>query len=562
MTDLGWIFMAIGIICLIIGYGFWNHITNLKIINNKIKESWGERKDVSELDNRDFSLISSYFENTKYKSEFYIDDITWNDLNMKEVFNCINRAYTSVGEEFLYYTLRTPLFRIEDLKFKDNITNELSSNLFEREKIAFLLANLGKSKKSDISSLFTLKSITSKSLLIYRILSILPLVFLGLFFINKIWIVFVIGSITLNAFLHLANFKDKSYLSENISYVIEVIKCANEIANKDFTIINKYFPNIKESIGSIKDVTKGIFSISNSNSLNELDIIGEYFKMFFLMDIITLEKASLIIEKNTDYLIEIYKFIGMIDLCISIGSYRESLDYYCRPGITLNSNVKNLEFKDIYHPLIEDPVSNSCNIKKSILLTGSNASGKSTFLRTLAINSILGQTIYTCLSNSYTTSFFKIYTSMALKDNIFSNDSYYIAEIKSLKRIIDEVDGDIPCLCFIDEVLRGTNTIERIAASSEVLNYIGNRNSICIGATHDLELTNILECVFNNYHFQEYIEDDQVVFDYKLYSGKSETRNAIRLLRLLEYEDEIVNKAEYRARVFSETGLWEKIKNN
>lgn len=157
-------------------------------------------------------------------------------------------------------------------------------------------------------------------------------------------------------------------------------------------------------------------------------------------------------------------------------------------------------FRDIYHPLIKKPVLNNGDFPKGVLLTGSNASGKSTFIKTIAINAIMAQTIYTCLAKEYSSSYFIIYTSMALKDDIHSSESYYIVEIKSLKRILDAIYNYIPCLCFVDEILRGTNTVERIASSCEVLKKIASENTLCFAATHDVELTYMIEGAFKNYH--------------------------------------------------------------
>ena len=146
---------------------------------------------------------------------------------------------------------------------------------------------------------------------------------------------------------------------------------------------------------------------------------------------------------------------------------------------------------------------------------------------------------------------------MALKDNVLSNESYYIVEIKSLKRILDSVDDSIPSLCFVDEILRGTNTIERIASSSEVLKSLSEDNCICFAATHDIELTYLLEDKFNNYHFEENITDNDIRFDYKLYKGRAESRNTIKLLSFMGYSDEIVKRAQERAEKFVCTGKWQ-----
>lgn len=103
-------------------------------------------------------------------------------------------------------------------------------------------------------------------------------------------------------------------------------------------------------------------------------------------------------------------------------------------------------------------------MEKGVLLTGSNASGKSTFLKTVAVNAILSQSVNTCMAKKYEAPLFHVYSSMALRDNMDSGESYYIVEIKALRRILDAAEQEkIPVLCFVDEVLRGTNTVERIA---------------------------------------------------------------------------------------------------
>ena len=192
-----------------------------------------------------------------------------------------------------------------------------------------------------------------------------------------------------------------------------------------------------------------------------------------------------------------------------------------------------------------------------MLLTGSNASGKSTFIKTVALNAILAQTLHTVLAENYQASWFCIASSMALRDDILSQESYYIVEIRSLKRILDLTrSSELPVLCFIDEVLRGTNTVERIAASSRILQAIAEQGGLCFAATHDIELTYLLEKEYDNYHFEEQVEDDQVTFDYCLREGRACTRNAIRLLKMLGYDEKIVDDANERVALFLKSGNW------
>ena len=132
---------------------------------------------------------------------------------------------------------------------------------------------------------------------------------------------------------------------------------------------------------------------------------------------------------------------------------------------------------------------------------------------------------------------------MAIKDDILEGDSYFIAEIKSLKRLLNSLNGEIRVLAFIDEILKGTNTVERIAASASILDYGKESKAKILVATHDMELTEMLGEKYDNYHFRETVIDKEVLFDYKLHKGPSKTRNAIKLLKAMDFDKEVVNTA-------------------
>lgn len=249
---------------------------------------------------------------------------------------------------------------------------------------------------------------------------------------------------------------------------------------------------------------------------------------------------------------------GYLDSMISIASVRKALPYYCIPGFEERKNAY-MEVENLYHPLIRNPVANSIQAQGGVLVTGSNASGKSTFLKNIAVNGILAQTIYTCTATSYTAPYLKIMTSMALRDDLEGGESYYIVEIRSLKRILEEAEKPGNLLCIIDEVLRGTNTIERIAASSRILGSLRKPNVLSFAATHDIELSYILEALYENYHFEEEVGKEDVTFNYLLKKGRVTTRNAIRLLEMIGYDTELVEQAKTAVENFEKTGIWSKL---
>lgn len=500
--------------------------------------------------------VSSYFRNKNEKN--IIDDITWNDLNMDDIFKKINNTQSTAGQEVLYDMLRTPVYSQAVLTKRDKVIEFFKKNEKERYDIQFILGKLGKSNELYITNCLFNKEDNSKSnLLKFTLLSWIPAISLLLLFIHPMFLILTVGCVVLNVFISQRN-KVENYDTNGFSYMISLVNAANKIKEKNIFEIDENIDSIDASLKKLKNIKRKSVGIQEKSIMSDMDVFAEYANLIFLREIITYEKVKNTIIKNKKELKNVYEYVGTIDSLIAIASFRESLDFYTKPCLKISEKREdnNIEFKDIYHPLVKEPVLNNGNFSKGVLITGSNASGKSTFIKTIAINAIMAQTIYTCFAKEYKTSYFNIYTSMALKDDIHSSESYYIVEIKSLKRILDQVQNNIPCLCFVDEILRGTNTVERIASSCEVLKNIGNENTLCFAATHDVELTYMLDDIFENYHFEETITDNDIKFDYKIHRGRAQTRNAIKLLEFMGYDKKLVENANYRAKNFLETGKW------
>ena len=137
-------------------------------------------------------------------------------------------------------------------------------------------------------------------------------------------------------------------------------------------------------------------------------------------------------------------------------------------------------------------------------------------------------------------------TSLAVRDDIVSGESYYIRELRYLRRMTDAAQSGMPALCMIDEILRGTNTKERLAASEAVLRYL-NRKNILV-ATHDTELAEKLSGEYDSYYFISEIKEENLCFDYKIHKGVGHSQNAIRLLDYFQFPEEIVSAAEQNYR--------------
>lgn len=546
--------IALIIICFLID--LYSNKKKFKIKKREIINSYGKEVDIDDI-NYKMKNVSTYFRN---KNEESIDDITWSDLSMDDVYKKINNTQSTAGKEILYYILRNPIKDIEILNKRDNLIEYFRNNEDIRLELQLDFAKLGDSNDANATlCLFIEDDNTKSKLLLYRVLRVLPIISIILTASNKSFLFFALLSIGLNIFISYKN-KTEKIDTGGFTYLIKSFNVAYKIKDKNIKEIDENIHDIKEDLERVKKIKKKSVTSNPNSMMSELNVFSEYYNMIFLSELIAYEKVKETIINNKIYLKNIYEYVGTIDALIGIASFRDSLEYYSKPNLKISNNRESnlIEFKEIYHPLIEDPVTNSLKVKGGVLITGSNASGKSTFIKSIAINQILAQSIFTTCAREYNSSIFNIYTSMALKDDVLNNESYYIVEIKSLKRIIEKSRDIVPCLCFVDEILRGTNTIERIASSSEVLKHLNKSNCICFAATHDIELTYLLEGEFENYHFEEEITDNDIMFDYKLNPGRAKSRNAIKLLSLMGYKDEIVNNANNRAENFVKTGKWEK----
>lgn len=552
-----WKLLAGVIVILLVGITF-SIIENkkrLKYIKFNIINNYGKNINLDEVIIK-MKNVSSYFRNKNEKN--IIDDITWNDLNMDDVFKKINNTQSTAGQEVLYDMLRTPVYSQAVLTKRDKVIEFFKKNEKERYDIQFILGKLGKSNELYITNcLFNKEDNSRSNLLKFRLLAWIPIISLLLLLIHPMFLILTVCCVVLNVFISQRN-KVENYDANGFSYMISLINAANKIKEKNIFEIDENLDSIDESLKKLKNIKRKSVGIQEKSIMSDMDVFAEYANLIFLRELITYEKVKNTIVKNKKELKNVYEYVGTIDALIAIASFRESLDFYTKPCLKISGKKEdnNIEFKDIYHPLVKEPVLNNGNFSKGVLITGSNASGKSTFIKTIAINAIMAQTIYTCFAKEYKTSYFNIYTSMALKDDIHSSESYYIVEIKSLKRILDQVQNNIPCLCFVDEILRGTNTVERIASSCEVLKNIGNENTLCFAATHDVELTYMLDDIFENYHFEETITDNDIKFDYKIHRERAQTRNAIKLLEFMGYDKKLVENANYRAKNFLDTGKW------
>ena len=495
---------------------------------------------------------------------FVIDDITWNDLDMDALFRNMDTTCSGAGEEYLYRLLRTP---------RTDGSNPISEEgltwwtLHEADRIRAqrILQQLGRSSKYSLYDYLDLVGGLKERSAVKELYAILlPLMSLGIMAVHPpAGIICLLLSFTVNIATYFRVKREIDPYLYTFRYVMRLLACGRLLAAEVFP----HYEEEKRVMRSVNASMKGFMRGSDIllrgsggiSSANPADLMLDYLCILFHIDLIKF--ASMLRElKGKQHEVEsLIEAVGAVDAQISIASWRKSLPFYSIPDLAGNRADRTFEVTDLFHPLIREPVPNSIAVSAPVLLTGSNASGKSTFLKAAALAAVLSQSVHTAPAAAYKSCSYRIYTSMALRDDLAGGESYFIVEIRSLKRVMDAaLDGSaVPVLSCIDEVLRGTNTTERISASTEILLSLAKMPMQVFAATHDLELTELLQGVYVNYHFTETVDGDDVTFSYRLMKGPADSRNAIRLLRSMGYDPGIADRAQERAERYTKTGHWE-----
>lgn len=541
-------------------FAVWETCKSRKRVFGKIRKTYGQWPE-REYSMEEFDAISHYYVHRKKEGLPVIDDITWNDLDMDRIFMLLNHTWSCIGESYLYCLLRMPAMEEETLKERNRLIEYFRTHPGAREKMEYRFARIGKTgSQSMFDYIYNLAELKPEAVWPEFVWIIAVVVSFGSIFINAAFGVLLFLAVMFGSWYYYYRKKKRiEPFLRSCSCLIQILKESESFGKIDAPELKNYQEKIVQAGKLLRKLKRSTHFVvgGNAGENGELTkVFFDYINYTFHLDLIEFNTVLRELAAHMDDLEGLIDAVGALECATALASFRTLAEgSYCIPEFKKGSRA-SLSCENVFHPLIPDPVKNSITAERGVLLTGSNASGKSTFLKTVAVNAILAQTIDTCMADSWKGNFFRICTSMALRDDLAGKESYFIVEIKSLKRILNAADGKIPILCFVDEVLRGTNTVERIAASSEILESMEREDILCFAATHDIELTHILEKGYDNYHFEEEVRDNDVLFNYRLFKGRAVSRNAIKLLGVMGYDPKLIEKAQNMADHFLETGEW------
>lgn len=553
--------------------GLWDQHRTQKWNREQLRKSFGKAGRTEYADG-ELNGIVRYFE--KHPKDFQIDDITWNDLNLDEIFLRMNSTCSSAGQEYLYAMLRSPSFEEKELQEREELLGFLELDEETRVRMQEIFFKIGRTGKYSLYDYMDFLDVLGERKNGKHLLA-------DLLFFLMIAAAFVSPPFGLCGVSAVMCFNITTYLKEkkqiepyltSFHYIFRLIRGAEELSKIQVQQLEDRLSKVRKLLPQFGKLNRSASLGMRTSSGDPMGIVADYINMMLHLDIIGFNIMLHAVRKQTENIDRLVTIVGELDALIAAAGFRHSLPAWCVPKLTaaeaadgaehgavessgLHFEASSLQLEQLYHPLLADPVKNDIKTTNGVLLTGSNASGKSTFLKAVALNMILAQTIHTCCADRCQSSYWRVMTSMALRDDLGSGESYYIVEIRSLKRILDAAQSPgAPVLCFVDEVLRGTNTVERIAASTQILKSLHKPGVCCFAATHDVELTGLLETEYDNYHFEEQIADGDISFPYLLMPGRATSRNAIRLLEMMGYSEEIIKKADDQAAEFLKTGVW------
>ncbi|MFT3936026.1 MAG: hypothetical protein QM726_20515 [Chitinophagaceae bacterium] len=493
-----------------------------------------------------FERIESYYRYQQSNNFHTISNQVKADIDFNDLFSFLDHTNSKPGQQFLFNALSRPGNNLQALQQLNKQADFFTAEASTREEIQLLLTDLNDDNAYHIASLLFGELPEKPSwfrLVIVDIVLTITLIVLSFFF--KVLLLWLMLPLAVNMALHYWNRNNIYYFAASLPQLNRLINVSKLLTQKDIPFEKQEIAN---SIIALKKFqrTMRMLGLRQSSLGSDVEQIAYYaidiIKAFFLVELFAFYSLVKDLKAKQKAIAILFDYVGSVDTALSIASLRACGLQTCLPEF--KEAGKQLLAKEVYHPLIEDCVTNNLSIDtKSILITGSNMSGKSTFLRTIAINSLLAQTIYTCFAQTYQSPFVKLFSSIRIDDNLQEGKSYYFAEVNIMGELVKEAGSQWQNLFILDEVFKGTNTIERIASAKAILSYLNKGNNIVLVATHDIELSAMLQSAYDLYHFEETIVDNQLQFDHQLKQGQLTSRNAIKILEIAGYPSIIIDEA-------------------
>ncbi len=481
-----------------------------------------------------------------------LDDRTWCDLMLAEVFADIDMTATMPGAQLLYHRMWTVPGVTEREQFErlvSGITNDQSM----REQAQVVLERLGDHAGSQLWYLCRPHGVLVRWW--YYFFPVLTLAVLATLVATTVWSkawLVLIALFAVNIVVRVATTWAAASAVNPMRQVGPVLRTAEQL----LAIPGLDTPSagaVRADLSSLHRLrTVARWSGRDALSGNQvLAALQEYLNLAFLLDPNALLFGSREVRKHHAALRAVLEWVGTIDAAISVASLRARAATWTVPLITAAGTPARID--NAWHPLLTDPVANSITLDpgRGVLVTGSNMSGKSTFLRTVGVAAVLARSLGTVPAAAWHGPLLTVRSFIGRADDLLAGKSYYFAEAEAVIALLEAARSPQPQLFLFDELFHGTNTIERLAASAAVFDaLLGSVDAptchVVMAATHDGELVGMLAERYMPMHFRESVDAGELSFSYQLHSGAAATRTAIALLDMLGAPASVLTDARRR----------------
>ena len=476
-----------------------------------------------------------------------LDDRTWNDLVLDDVFQRIDHTESTLGRHALYHRLRMT-HSAESLRAFESLVTRLSVDAPVRERVQLALGRLRDPHGYDLWWMARPDAVTVPAwYAVFPLLTLATLVLIPVAVLRHDLFPALGAVLGLTVVLHLAAFKRIVTVSTAFRQIAPLVAAGQALRFLHGDDIDPLVAPLRRDtrdLRRLKTISRWVSGDPLMLSANPgmaavmlsdfLSVVYDYLSVVLPVNAAGVYFGIARLRTDTPKLHNVMVAVGDVDTALSAASLRVGEVRWTRP--TFSSPGSPMAVAEAFHPLVENAVPNSVELLAGtgLLVTGSNMSGKSTLLRTLGVTAVMAQTLHTCFASAYTAPMLVVRSGIGRADDLLAGKSYYLVEVESLLGLVRASASPMPHLFLLDEMFRGTNAVERIAAGQSVLIELieGGKPHVVVAATHDNELVDLLSGTYAPFHFGDALTDQSLTFDYRLRSGRATSRNAIALLRL------------------------------
>jgi DNA mismatch repair ATPase MutS len=432
------------------------------------------------------------------RAEPELDERSWTDLDMDEVFAVVDRTSSRIGQQMLYHILRSPRFDRDSLAAFEARVTALQEDAVLADRVRRALGPLDERRAAFLANLLfgELPDRPPMSWL-FPVLMAASVACVPLSFRWPVAALVLMGLAVVNIAIQLCYKPRVQLIVPALHAIPALVRAAREIGSMEA-------PPIREDATMLRFAAVALAPLRRATSwlifepgetIELVALLYGYLNLLFLLDMNAFVFAIDRVRDHRAALRLAWDTLGVLDVAHAVAEVRSDWAVWARPTFTARQQA--IVVRDVRHPILDEAVPNSVAIDGvSVLITGSNMSGKSTFIRTLGVNAVLAQTLNTVRGAEWTAPFLDVWTSIGRNDSLREGKSYYLAEVERVGELLQASGGD-------------RQGLSRFAP----------------------------------YHFRESIETGVLAFDYLIRTGPSSTRNAIALLRVMGYPDSVVDDA-------------------